>query len=79
MMPYQSYQQFEARRPKSAAEQRAAADRGGELAAVTSRSLRAVAARVRALAGVSRRTRSVMTGDAPREAVGTPHRDRLAV
>jgi hypothetical protein len=56
MMPYQSYQLFEAGRPKAAAEQRAADVRRGELAAALSRRITAASARIRAVA--RRRARS---------------------
>jgi hypothetical protein len=48
MLPYQSYQLSQAGRPKSAAEQRAADARSGELAAAISRPIMAASARIRA-------------------------------
>jgi hypothetical protein len=56
MMPYQGYQLFEAERPKSAAEQRAADARRGELAAAISATISAASGRMRAV--VQRRTRN---------------------
>ena len=69
MMPYYSYQLFEAQRPKSAAEQRAADTRSGELAAANSRSLRATTAHIRAMAAVRRQTPS-----SARPAAASPQR-----
>ena len=56
MMPYQSYQLFEAERTKSPAEQRAADARRGELAAAISRPVTAANARIGAV--LRRRPRS---------------------
>jgi hypothetical protein len=56
MMPCQSYQLYEAERPKSAAEQRAADTRRGELAAAISRTISAASAPIRAV--VQLRTRN---------------------
>jgi hypothetical protein len=57
MMPYGSYQLFEAERPKSTCEWRAADDRRGELAAAMSRPITAAGAQVRAMVAARRRTR----------------------
>lgn len=50
MMPYQSYQLFDAERGRTPAEQRASDARRGEFAAAVSRSFRASFSHVRALA-----------------------------
>ena len=56
MMPYHSYQRFEAQRPKPATEQRAADARRGELTAAISRPFKAASAQLRAMVAVPRRT-----------------------
>jgi hypothetical protein len=58
MMPYQSYQLFEAERPKSIAERRAADARRGEFAAAVSRSVRATRTQLHAAMAPRRRPRS---------------------
>ena len=52
MMPYQSYQQWQTERPKTASEQYAADVRLGVFAAGVSRSFRQAASRIRAAAGL---------------------------
>jgi 2-methylisocitrate lyase-like PEP mutase family enzyme len=71
MMPYHSYQRFEAQRPKAAAEQRAADARRGELAAAISRPFRAASAQLRAMVAVPRRT-WVLPGQLRRSARCSP-------
>jgi hypothetical protein len=67
MMPYQIYQLFEAERPKSTAEQRAADARRGELAAAISWPIGAARARMRAAIAARRPTRGFAgpTGGSP--------------
>ena len=74
MMPYESYRRFEAERPKSLAEQRAADARRGELAAAISRPVIAASARIRAVVrrprnSITERTMEMATQDSGRQVV----------
>jgi hypothetical protein len=63
MMPYGSYQLFEAERPKSTCEWRAADARRGEFAAAISRPVTAAGAQVRAMMPARRRARGARVAE----------------
>jgi hypothetical protein len=72
MMPYHGYQLFELERPKSSAEQRAADNRRGELAATMARPIARTAAQMRAMMAGRPAARSSArpAGDSPQRTCG---------